>query len=307
MSKFSTFISLCKKGNGIGRAFMEKFSRTKISHIVPDKAYLKIQYRLMMGKKLNLKNPQTFNEKLQWIKLYDRKKEYITMVDKYEVKKYIASKIGDEYVIPTLGVWEHFDDIDFDALPNQFVLKTTHDSGSIFICRDKNCFDKKTAKEKMGRSLARNFYYYGREWPYKNVKPRIIAEKYMVDESSKELRDYKFFCFGGICKCMKVDFDRFIAHRANYYNVNGALLDFGEVVCPPDLNKSIVIPQSKDKMIQLAEILSKDIPFLRVDFYDVNGKIYFGELTFFPATGLGAFTQDKWDFKFGSWIALPER
>ena len=304
MSKFSTLVSLCKKRNGVGKAFMENFSRSTLSHIISDKLYLKMQYRLVMGKRLDLNNPITFNEKLQWLKLYDRNPQYTTMVDKYEVKKYIADKIGEQYVIPTLGVWERFDEIDFDTLPDQFVLKCTHDSGGLVICRDKTKFDKEAAKAKIEKSLSRNFFYYGREWPYKNVKPRIVAEKYMVDDTEKELRDYKFFCFGGVCKCMKVDFDRFIEHRANYYDTDGNLLDFGEAICPPNPSKNIVLPKNKEKMIQLAEELSANIPFLRVDFYDVNGDIYFGELTFFPATGLGSFTDDEWDNKLGSWIEI---
>lgn len=307
MSKISTFVSLCKKRNGIGKAFMENFSRISLSHIIPDKLYLKMQYRLIMGKDLNLTNPKTFNEKLQWLKLYDRKPQYTKMVDKYEVKKYISDTIGEEYVIPTLGVWNSFDDIDFDILPDQFVLKCTHDSGGIIICKDKAKFDKEAARKKIEGLLARNFFYYGREWPYKNVKPRIIAEKYMIDDSEKELRDYKFFCFGGVCKCMKVDFDRFIDHHANYYDSKGQLLNFGESICPPNPNKNIVLPQNRDIMIQLAEQLSKEIPFLRVDFYDVNGQIYFGELTFFPATGLGSFTNEEWDYILGEWLHLPER
>lgn len=152
--------------------------------VLPDKMYLKICYKLATGKKLDLKNPQTFNEKLQWLKLYDRKPEYTRMVDKYEAKKYVAEKIGEEYIIPTLGVWDHFDEIDFDSLPDQFVLKCTHDSGGLVIVRDKAKLDKVAAKQKIEKSLKRNYYYSGREWPYKDVKPRIIAEKYMEDISS---------------------------------------------------------------------------------------------------------------------------
>lgn len=269
-----------------------------------DVQYLKKEFKLRMGKSLNLENPITFNEKLQWLKLYDHKPIYTTMVDKYEAKKYVAKIIGDEYIIPTYGVWDNFDDIDFDSLPKQFVLKCTHDSGGLVICKDKNTFDKFGAKKKIMRSLKRNYFYMHREWPYKNVKPRIIAEKFMEDSMLQELRDYKFFCFGGKVKCYKVDFDRFVDHHANYYDKESNLLRFGEVVCPPQFDKSIEMPATLRKMEEFAELLSKDIPFLRVDFYDVRGNIYFGELTFYPASGMGKFTEDQWDSVLGSWIKI---
>ena len=251
---------------------------------LPDDIYLRLVFRDVMGCNLNLRHPTTFNEKLQWLKLYDRRPEYTTMVDKCEVKKYVAERIGEEHIIPTLGVWDNFDDIDFERLPNQFVLKCTHDSGGLVICRDKRKMDIQAAKQIIEKSLRRDFFTKGREWPYKNVKPRIIAEKYMEDTATSELRDYKFFCFGGTCKCFKVDFDRFVEHHANYFDPQGNLLDLGETICPPKEGKVIKLPESKYEMIRLAEKLSKDIPFLRVDFYDVNGEIYFGELTFYPAS-----------------------
>ncbi len=271
-----------------------------------DIRYLKRKYKALMGKELNISEPRTFNEKLQWLKLYDCNPEYTTMVDKYEAKEYVKSIIGSEYIIPTLGVWDNFDDIDFNSLPDQFVLKCTHDSGGLVICKDKSKLNVAAARKKINKSLKHNFFLRGREWPYKNVKPRIIAEKYMEDDSVFELRDYKFFCFGGVCKCMKVDFDRFIEHHANYYDPQGNLIDLGETICPPDPQKNIVLPANMDKMISLAEELSQGIPFLRADFYDVNGQIYFGELTFYPASGFGAFTIDAWDTKLGKWIELPK-
>ena len=273
---------------------------------LPDKPYLKLRFRASMGKKLNLKNPQTFNEKLQWLKLYDRKPIYTTMVDKYEVKKYVAEKLGEEYIIPTLGVWDNFDDIDFDKLPDQFVLKCTHDSGGLVICKDKSKLDKCKAKLKIEKSLKHDYFKWGREWPYKDVKPRIIAEEYMEDNTLHELRDYKFFCFGGQVACYKVDFDRFIEHHANYFDRDGYLLEFGEVVCPPVYDRQIELPKTLPKMIEFAEKLSNEIPFLRADFYDVNGQVYFGELTFFPASGMGEFVPQEWDLKLGEWIHIPQ-
>lgn len=272
-----------------------------------DEEYIKRIYNLKFENPLNLDNPKTFNEKLQWLKLYDRKPIYNVMVDKFDVKKFVADRIGEEYVIPTLGVWNSFDDIDFSSLPNQFVLKCTHDSGGLVICKNKNVLDLRKARNKLNKSLKKNYYYVGREWPYKDVKPRIIAEKYMEDHSTSELRDYKFFCFGGRAKCYKVDFDRFVEHRANYFSTDGELMKIGEEICPPDFNKEIPVPENLEKMKEFAEKLSATQPFLRADFYDVDGHVYFGELTFYPASGFGKFIYDGNDELLGSWIKLPEK
>lgn len=272
-----------------------------------DEIYLKRKFKAHLGKKLNLENPKTFNEKLQWLKLYDRKSKYTTMVDKYNVKKYVADIIGEKYIIPTLGVWNHFDEIDFDKLPNQFVLKCTHDSGGIVICRDKSKLDITVAKKKLEQSLKHNYYWSGREWPYKNVKPRIIAEKYLSDVQTNDLYDYKFFCFGGEVRCFKVDFNRFIEHHANYYDKEGNILKFGEAELSPIYDKKIKMSKNIGKMVELAEKLTVQQAFLRADFYDSNGKIYFGELTFFPASGFGKFTSEYWDLKLGEWLQLPNK
>lgn len=271
---------------------------------LPDEQYLKLRYWAAFGRKLDLKNPIRFTEKLQWLKLHDRKPEYSRMVDKYEAKQYVADKIGTEYIIPTLGVWDSFDEIDFEKLPDKFVLKCTHDSGGLVICKDKKSLDKEKAKAKIEKSLKNNYYLWGREWPYKNVKPRIIAEQFMVDSKTDDLRDFKFFCFGGQVRCFKVDFDRFIEHHANYYDEKTNILNFGEVICPPDYNKKIELPESIAEMEKLAQELAKEHPFLRADFYDVDGKIYFGEMTFYPASGFGEFTDDKWDKLLGTWIPI---
>ncbi len=269
-----------------------------------DTAFLKLQYKNIIGEKLNLNNPQTFNEKLQWLKLNDRKDIYTTMVDKYEVKKYVSDVIGEKYIIPTLGIYNSFDEIDFEKLPNKFVVKCTHDSGSTIICKDKKKFDIKKAKKKINKALKYNYYYAGREWPYKNVKPRIIIEEYIEDEELKDLRDYKFFCFNGKVNLFKVDFNRFLEHRANYYDKNLKLLEFGEEVCPPDFEKKIEIPKDIMKMILLAEKLANGTKFVRIDFYYTNKKIYFGEMTFYPASGFGKFIPDSWDERLGEMINL---
>lgn len=274
---------------------------------MPDEEYLKKLYKINMGKELNLSNPTTFNEKIQWLKLHDRKPEYTMMVDKYEVKAFVAEKIGEEYIIPTLGVWDKFGDIDFDELPEQFVLKCTHDSGGLVICRDKKHFDKVAAKKKIEKSLSRNFYYTGREWPYKNVKPRIIAEKYMEDTKTSELRDYKFFTFGGVAKALFIATDRQNSTeetKFDFFDMEFRHLDFTNGHPNAD-----VIPEKPEKfeeMRMLAEKLSKDIPHLRVDFYEVNGHTYFGELTFSHWSGFVPFNPECWDNIFGSWISLPD-
>ena len=276
-----------------------------LGRLIPDDVYLKIKYKAVFNKRLDLNNPVTFNEKLQWLKLYDRNPRYIPMVDKYEAKKYVANIIGEEYIIPTLGVWDCFEEIDFDELPEQFVLKCTHDSGGIVICKNKACFDKEEARKKLSKSLKHNYYWSGREWPYKNVKPRIIAEKYMEEASSNELKDYKFFCFNGIARCFKVDYDRFVNHFANYFDTDGNMLPFGELTYPPNYSVKTALPDELGFMKKMSEVLAKDTNFLRVDFYDVNGKVYFGELTFYPMSGFGPFTDIEWDRILGSWIQLP--
>lgn len=271
-----------------------------------DRRYLEKLYRATFGKELNLENPQTFNEKLQWLKLYDRKPIYTTMVDKYAAKEYVADKIGGEYIIPTLGVWDKFDDIDFGALPDQFVLKCTHDSGGLAICKDKKTFDIEAARKKINRCLKRNYYYTFREWPYKDVKPRIIAEKYMVDESGYELKDYKIFCFDGQPKIMFIATDRANPEeetKFDFFDMEFNHLPFQNG--HPNAKRAIMQPKGFEKMKELAAKLSAGIPQVRVDFYDIDGKVYFGELTFSHWSGFVPFDPEEWDYKLGSWIELP--
>lgn len=270
-----------------------------------DKRYLQIVYRIRTGQDLDIDHPKSFNEKLQWLKLYDRKPEYTTMVDKYAVKKYVADIIGEQYIIPTLGVWDHFEDIDFDKLPNKFVLKCTHDSGGLVICRDKSKFNVKIAKRKITKSLKRSFFYLGREYPYKDVKPRIIAEKYMEDSGTTDLKDYKIMCFNGRVRCSFVCSERSEHLKVTFYDSDWKRMPFERHY--PASKEDIPKPENYDKMVELAEILSKDIPFVRVDFYEINGHIYFGELTFYPGAGFEEFTPDKWDKVLGDWIVLPKK
>ena len=416
-----------------------KYILNKISLLIKnDEFYLKLKFKVNMGYWPNLNNPKTFNEKLQWLKLHDRKVEYTTLVDKYAVKQYVTQLIGKEYVIPTLGVWDSPDDIDFNSLPNQFVLKCTHDSGGLCICKDKSKLNIAQVKERLHVALKHDYYYLNREWPYTHVQRKIIAEKlletenvdifvkqpdykfycfngepkycqvvhdcntkeiydmnwgrhefvgfdssiisiarpkhldemadicchvaknipfarvdlykikddnkylgeifsYSIEEKREvqsdtwnkllgdminlegvsvghfiahengdvfpltdEIKDYKFFCFKGKVHCFKVDFNRFTKHQANYYTPDGTLLKFGEIVCPPDYEHIEIMPSNLNKMIILAEKLSEGKVFMRVDFYNVNGRIYFGELTFFPAGGIGAFTNNEADEYLGS-------
>jgi hypothetical protein len=283
-------------------------ARRGIFNWIPDKAYVKIQYKLKIGKKLNLKLPVTFNEKLQWLKIYDRNPEYIQMVDKYKVREYIADKIGGEYLIPLLGVWDKFDDIDFQNLPDQFVLKCTHDSGGIVICRNKNEFDIDAAKKKINKCLKKNYYWQGREWAYKDVPRKIIAEKYMEDETYKELRDYKFFCFNGEPKIMFVGTERQVKGeevKFDFFDMDYKHLDIKNG--HPNAKLIPEKPINFEKMKELAKKLSKNIPHVRVDFYEVNGDIFFGELTFYHFSGMVPFIPEEWDYKLGEWIKLPDK
>lgn len=277
----------------------------KLSRLIPDRIYLQIVYFRHFKKFIDFDNPKTFNEKIQWLKLNYRNEEYTKLVDKYRVKQYITKLIGEEYVIPTLGVWNNVDDIDFKSLPEKFVLKCNNDSGGIVICKNKKDFDEAKAKSFLKERLKNNGYWYGREWPYKNVKPCIIAEKYMEDSISKDIKDYKFFCFNGSREFFDIDIDRFIEHRANYYDRNGNFLPFGKTYCPPDYTKKIEMPKNLDKMIELAETISHNTVLSRIDFYEIDGQVYFGEITFYPGSGFSPFTDEKWDYKLGDMIDLP--
>ncbi len=272
-----------------------------------DRKYIELMYSALMHKELNLDNPQSFNEKLQWLKLYDRRPEYTTMVDKYTAKNYASGIIGKEYIIPTLGVWNHFDEIDFDKLPSQFVLKCTHDSGGLVICRDKRSFDKEKAGKQIEKCLKYNYYYLFREWPYKDVKPRIIAEKYLEDTSNCDLRDYKFMCFNGTVKCLRVNFEKGKNQRTNYYSADGGLMAVADKMYPPDFERKIALPDNFKRMKELACMLSNGIPFLRADFYSVEDKIYFGEMTLYPEGGFGEFLYEGNDELLGSWLKLPSK
>ncbi|MBQ9636514.1 MAG: glycosyl transferase [Prevotella sp.] len=285
---------------------LDKVLRMVSPLIRSDKLYSEMRYYACMRKPLHLNPPKTFNEKLQWLKLYDRHESYSKLVDKYEVKQYVGNIIGKEYIIPTYGLWEHVDDIDFDGLPDQFVIKCTHDSQSFIICPDKKAFEVDKAKKKLRKALKFNkWYYQGREYPYKNVQPRIIAEQYLVDESGTELKDYKFFCFDGEPKVLLIVSGRGYNQRQDFYDMDFNLLPFHRIK-HPNSGLERTPPENFDQMVELAKVLSKGFPHIRVDFYNVSGKIFFGELTFFSGGGNTRFEPDEWDGILGSWINLPK-
>lgn len=289
---------------------------------LPDKYYLEMMYRATIGKRLQLNSPKTFSEKLQWLKLNDRNPLYTIMVDKVKAKEYVAEKIGPQYIISTLGVWKNADDIDFDALPNRFVLKCNHNSGKgMYICKDKTKMDERMVRERLRQGLKENYYKHGREWPYRDVPRCILAEQYMesankvkmdaTTEAKAErvgsLRDFKFFCFNGEPKLCQVISDRATNECIDFYDTswNRIIGLVGLTKGVHNSNFDIPRPESFDDMLRCARILAEGIPFSRIDFYDIDGHAYWGEITFFPANGFGIFQPYEWNYKIGSWIHLP--
>ena len=288
----------------ITRLFIFHYSQ----YIKSDELYLKIIFFLTFGKWLNFKHPETlrtFNEKTQWLKLHNNTQLHTQMVDKYEVRKIIEEKLGSGYTFPLLGVWNNADEIDFNKLPQQFVLKPTHDSGSIIICRDKTLLNQNTARQKLRQALIRNYYWLGREMPYKNVQPRIIAEPLMSDnETHSELKDYKLFCFDGVVKMIQVDYDRFTNHHRNLYTPEWRLID-AFILYPNDPNHIIEKPEVLPQMLEIGQKLSKGFPFVRIDLYVICNKVYFGEFTFHHEGGLGRIRPRQFNITMGDWIHLP--
>lgn len=273
--------------------------------IKSNKTYLKMRFRLFMGVWPNLDNPSTFNEKLNWMKLYYHLPIFTKLVDKYEVKPIVSKLIGEEHVIHTLGVWDRVDEIDFDSLPDKFVLKCTHDSGGLIVCKDKLKLDVQAAKQKLHRALKTNYYNISREWGYKYVKPRIIAEEYMEDCVTHSLDDYKFFCFNGKAKVMFVGTDRSTDVKFDFFDQYGKHLDI--LNGHPQAKVAPILPPTFSKMVELAELLSTGYPYMRVDLYDVDGRIYFGEYTLYHFGGTMPFSPAIWDEKMGDWIELPPK
>ena len=279
----------------------------KSLRFLPDKAYIKLYYRFRVGRKLNIKNPTTLNEKLQWMKFNYRFPLQSIVSDKLLVRDYVADKIGEEFLIPLIGTWEKFDDIDFKKLPNKFVLKCNHDSGGLVVCTDKNNLNYKKSRKKIEKSLNSNFFYIGREYQYKNIKPMIICEQFISD-CGKVPMDYKIYCFNGKPDVILVCRDRFSknTHRASYLffdqNWRFLPLDKGD-----DEIEEVDIPKPKnlDKMIEIARELSKDFLFARIDLYNIDGKIYFGEITLSPNSGFDPDIKYETDLMFGEKLSIP--
>ena len=273
---------------------------------IPDKAYLKLLYRAKMKERCNIDHPVTYNEKMQWLKLHDRKPEYGCMVDKYDVRGFIREKLGEEYLIPCFGVYDKWEDIDFDSLPDQFVIKCTHDSGSVEICTDKTTWDMDGARKRIELAMKRNYYKAYREWPYKDVKARIIIEKYMVDESGDDLKDYKIMCFNGSAKLIEVHENRFTEgkeHTQTFYTREWEKLDITQEGCEP-VRIASKRPDHLDKMLDLSEMISKDMIHARIDWYLIKDRIYFGEITFYDGSGFERFTKKEYDKMLGDLIDL---
>lgn len=277
-----------------------------LSGILSDRTRLKIMYYLHTGRRLNLDNPSSYCEKIQWLKLYFHDDRQHIMVDKYAVKQYVADIVGDIYVIPTIGCWKSVDDIDFNALPDQFVLKTTHGGGScgVVICHDKSTFDINEARKKLKRSMKQDIAAGSCEMPYKGVPRKIMAEPFIGNGKSAP-NDFKFFCFNGTPKFLKIDCDRYSDHFANFYDMEWKMLPFGEANIMPHFDRPDNLPENFDQMVHIATKLSQGFPFLRVDLYNIAGRIYFGELTFFPCSGYIRFAPDEYEYKIGEMIKLP--
>ena len=273
-------------------------------NMMSDKYYLKVLWHQIMGYELDLNNPKTFNEKLQWIKLYDRNPLYTKLVDKYLVKQWVAEKIGEEHIIPTIAVYDSVAEIDLDKLPNQFVLKCNHDSGGVVICKDKSNFDFAKAKNRIQQSFDRNFYWEYREWPYKNVKRRIIAEQYMKNSDETDLLDYKVFTFDGEPRFIEVDFDRFTNHTRNLYDIDWHLID-AQIGYPAQKERICKKPSALAEMLALSRKLAQGFKHVRTDFYIINDQIFFGEMTFIHGAGTEMIYPESFGHQMGDWIKLP--
>ena len=275
-----------------------------LNSLISDSLYTRLKFRKNLHRWPDLKNPRTFNEKLCWLKLHRREPEMSVMVDKAQAKDYVRDILGEEYIIPTFGLWERAEDIDFGLLPDRFVMKGTHDSGRVIVCTDKNQLDFDRARQEMQQSLDRDFYAITREWPYKNVSHRIIAEQF-IRQSDGGLTDYKFFCFNGHVDCVMVCIDRHLGKPKFYFfdrNWNFLRLNKRGVAAPEGF--TLPRPEGMERMFEIASILSKGQPFVRVDLYNVDGKIYFGELTFYPDGGVDPNILPSTDQRWGDLLDL---
>lgn len=302
MSKIRTFFRLASSPSNLVRPLVSN----NYLKWLPDKKYYEIVYKATFGHPIDWKNPRTFNEKLQWLKLYNRKPEFTMMADKYAVRTFVKDRIGEEYLVPLIGKWDDAKKIDFSSLPNQFVLKCNHDQGSVIICTDKQNFDAEAARKKLSENLKKNHYWRTREWPYKNIKPCIIGEKYLQDGNDKvELSDYKVLCFNGEPKLIEVHRGRFgEMHTQDFYDINWKKTEFNQPDVPSSAEE-MERPDFADKMFELSKKLSKGIEHIRVDWYYTNNRLYFSELTFYDASGFDPFKEGQ-DKLIGDWLTLPK-
>ena len=283
-----------------------KWLHTTYGKKMDDAEYVKKMFKLNMDYELDLDNPKTFNEKLQWLKLFNRKEKYTAMVDKYLSKDIVSQIIGDKYVAKVYGVWNSVDEIDWDVLPEQFVLKTTHDCGGVIVCRDKGSLNLKECKRVLKQHMKREYFYHCREWPYKNTVPKIMAEELLKDGENNILPVYKVFCFGGEPKIIQtIQNDKQINETIDYYDAEWNILKLKQNY--PNSEKPLSKPKKLEEMLKLAQELSKDMAFIRVDFYTVNDEIFFSEFTFFSDAGFASFEPKEWDRKMGEWIVLPDK
>ena len=270
-----------------------------------DETYLRWYYYFGMGKFPDLKNPKSFNEKLQWLKMHDHNPAYTQMVDKLGVKDYISKKIGQEYVVPLIGAWDKFEDIDFDKLPDKFVLKCTHDSGGLVICKDKSKLNIAEARKKIYHCLKKDYFIGTREWPYKDVKKKIIAEQLLTEPGQPAPRDYKILCFNGKPKLIELHQNRFTDRQTqDFYDTSWKRTSISQGGWNGVSKSEAPKPENLDQMLTLSETLAEGTACMRVDWYDINGKLYFGEITFYDGSGIDAFDDYNDDLKMGSWIDL---
>lgn len=291
----------------ITRILLRIIRNIRVDRFLPDKLYLSMLYYKTFGKSINWNNPKTFNEKLQWLKLYNRNPEYTIMVDKIKAKDWVAERIGEEHIIPTLGVWNTPDEIDFDSLPNQFVLKCNHNSGiGMYICKDKSKMDVEAVKKELWKGLKHNFYLQGREWPYKDIPRKILAEKYITpDMGHSDLLDFKFYCFDGIPKLIMVAGGRDSGDkRFAYYDTEWNPIDIQWGAPKPD--KNYKKPEQLQHMLEIASCLAKKLPHVRIDLYCIDNNILFGEITMFDASGFETISPYDFDIYLGNLIRLPD-
>lgn len=282
--------------------------KTRSLRVLPDRAYLKYIYFVNLGKTLHIDHPKTFNEKTQWLKLYDRKPLYKQLADKYRGRDFVQKVCGDKIkLIPLLGVWNNPEEIDFSALPQSFVLKCNHNSGNgMCICRDKSSLDYSKVVRDLKKGLQEDYYWEGREWQYRNIERKVIAEKFITDDSEGELKDYKVFVFNGKAKYIEVDYNRFTDHHRNFYDLNWNYVPF-TTLYPTNPDYQVPCPPCLIDMIESAERLTKAAgtpPFLRIDLYVIGEKIYFGEITFHHGGGLEPFVPANYDEKLGNLMTL---